>query len=47
MRLLPAFTKSQHDSLDAFVNKVFCCDALDLLRALPNASVPLFSEIAS
>jgi site-specific DNA-methyltransferase (adenine-specific) len=43
MNLLPAFTASKHDDLSAFENRVFCADALDLLRALPDASVDLIA----
>lgn len=39
--LLPAFTQTQHETLDPFINRVFCCDALDLLRSLPDASVDM------
>jgi site-specific DNA-methyltransferase (adenine-specific) len=41
MNLLPAFTASKHDDLSAFENRVFCADALDLLAALPDASVDM------
>jgi site-specific DNA-methyltransferase (adenine-specific) len=43
MNLLPAFTASKHDDLSAFENRVFCADALDLLAALPDASVDLIA----
>jgi site-specific DNA-methyltransferase (adenine-specific) len=41
MKILPAFTKTKHPSLDPFLDKVFNADALDLLRALPDNSIDM------
>jgi DNA modification methylase len=41
MNLLPAFTATRHSDLSAFENRVFCADALSLLRALPDASIDM------
>jgi DNA modification methylase len=39
MENLPAFTRSKRGDLDALVNRVLCCDAFDLLDALPDNSI--------
>lgn len=41
MHLLPAITKTRHSDLSAFIDKIFCMDALDFLRTLPNSSVDM------
>jgi site-specific DNA-methyltransferase (adenine-specific) len=39
--LLPAFTSTSRHDTQALENRVLCCDALDLLRALPDASIDM------
>lgn len=40
--LLPAFAQTATHTIDDFANKVFCMDAIQLLRLLPDASIDLF-----
>jgi site-specific DNA-methyltransferase (adenine-specific) len=41
MNLLPAFAQSAQHSVDDFVNRVFCMDALALLALLPDSSIDM------
>lgn len=41
MNLLPAFAQSAAHTIDDFVGKVFCLDALELLRLLPDNSIDM------
>jgi site-specific DNA-methyltransferase (adenine-specific) len=41
--LLPAFTSTSRHDTQALENRVLCCDALELLRVLPDASIDLIA----
>lgn len=43
MNLLPAYAASATHTIDDFVNRVLCMDALELLRLLPDASIDLIA----
>lgn len=42
MDLLPAYAATPRTDLSALTNKILCCDAMELLRQLPDGSMDLF-----